>query len=139
MIKTYSELVSLATFEQRLNYLKLDEKRNEETKRARNLKQSFYRTKEWKQLRDHIIVRDNGCDMGLPKVYINSKIIVHHIIPIKEKDILNHTNLLISPDNLICVCYDTHKRIHYNISDVFISLERKPYDTSPWKNGGEKI
>lgn len=154
MIKTYSELIRLSTFEDRFNYLKIAGCVGQDTfGYDRFLNQNFYRSKEWKAFRDQIIVRDNGCDMGLEdypitdltyridansKIVYKVKIIIHHINPLTKNDILNHTNSLFDPENVICVSDKTHKAIHYGSLETAKPasfLERTPFDTCPWKKG----
>lgn len=135
-IKSYSELIQLETFEERLKYLKLDGKVASETfGYARHLNQVFYKTNEWKSIRDSIIVRDNACDLGIEDRDIYSHIIVHHINPITPDDIKNRSMKLLDPENLICTTKRTHDGIHYgNEKVVFVGLtERSQNDTIPWR------
>lgn len=139
MKKTYSELIRLPSWEERFNYAKLHGAVAGETFGAnRYLNQRFYQSKEWKRLKNEIILRDNGCDLGFPGYEIKGKIIVHHLTPIVLNDLLlnGSTDILLDPENLICVSYETHNAIHYGSSDYIKSrqyVERKPNDTCPWK------
>ena len=135
-IKTYSELIKLPTFEERFEYLKLNGVVSELTFGSeRYLNQMFYTSDEWRKLRNEIILRDNGCDLGIEGFDIHSKIFIHHMNPITEEDILQHSKYLIDPEYLICVSMRTHNAIHYgDISQVSSTpIERKPFDTCPWR------
>ena len=114
-IRTYSELIKFKTFEERFNYLKIDGCIGEETFGFdRYINQILYRSKEWRSLRRDIIVRDNGCDMGLEGYEINSTLIlIHHMNPIDINDIINKTEFLLNPEYLITVRKETHNAIHY--------------------------
>lgn len=133
--KSYSELVKLKTFKERYDYLKLNGVVAHETfGYDRYLNQDFYKSKEWKNLRDKIIIRDDGFDLGLEGYDIGGVIYVHHINPIKPDDIYKGSSLLFDPDNLICCSFNTHQAIHYG-DDTLIPqppLERKPGDTILW-------
>lgn len=136
MNKTYEELVKLKTFKERFRYLKLSGRIGEETFGFnRYLNQVFYRSKEWKQFRNKIIIRDNGCDLGIDGMEIHSKILIHHINPITKKDILERSELLMDENNVICVSHITHEAIHYGdeslLQDEYIP--RRPNDTIPWR------
>lgn len=137
-MRTYTELISLTTFEERFNYLKLDGQVGEDTFGFdRYMNQNFYRSVEWKRLRDSIIVRDMGCDLGIPGEDIYGKILIHHMNPITSNDILHQTELLLDPEYLICVSHRTHNAIHYGNEQLIKKpgyVERKPNDTCPWKH-----
>lgn len=137
MIRTYSELIQLPTFEERFRYLKLDGNVAESTFGFdRYLNQQFYRSREWRRLRDEIIVRDNGCDLGINEFPIYGKILIHHMNPISSKDILDMTDYLLNPEYLICTVYETHNAIHYGDADQIPYkelIERTPNDTCPWR------
>lgn len=137
MIRTYDELIKRQTFLQRFNYLKLGDKIGKETfGYDRYLNQRFYKTPEWKKLRDEIIIRDDGCDLGHPDFPIYGRIIIHHMNPLTKDDILHSTEYLLDPKYLICVSHDTHNAIHYGSSDLLLIDEpviRKPNDTCPWR------
>lgn len=139
MILTYNELIRLPTFEERLSYLLLHGRVGAETFGFdRWLNQHFYRSEEWKQLRRKIIIRDNGCDLGVDGYDIQGAILVHHMNPIVADDIVNCTPYLMNPDFLISTSFDTHQAIHYENADLLkvapiYPTERKPNDTCPWK------
>lgn len=137
MIRTYSELMKLPTYEERLQYLMLNGRVGEDTFGSRRyLNQVFYRSYEWQKFRKEIILRDKGCDLGLEGYEILGKIYIHHINPIYIKDIEEKDlDILLNPENAISVSFDTHQRIHYeNMSDVNnLPIERSPNDTCPWK------
>lgn len=136
MIRTYSEMCDLSTFKERFYYLKLEGTVGEDTFGSkRYLNQILYKTKEWLMLRDKIIVRDNGCDLGVVGREILGRIIVHHINPITIEDVLNRNPKVFDPNNLITCSDMTHKAIHYGDEQLLISepIERSKYDTCPWK------
>lgn len=137
MIRTYSDLVTLPTFEDRFNYLKLSGEIGIETFGFdRYLNQKFYRSEEWKRIRRDVIIRDKACDMALNGMDINSGIIVHHMNPISVKDIVEWTPYLMDPEYLICVSIKTHNAIHYgddSIIDYYKVTERIRNDTCPWR------
>lgn len=135
-IKTYSELITLPTFIERYNYLRLNGNIGEDTFGFdRYLNQKFYRSVEWKRIRDYVIVRDNGCDLGVEDREIMGKILIHHINPIRVKDIYYGTDFLLNPEYLVCVSHNTHNAIHYGDEGILIPepVERTKYDTCPWK------
>ena len=136
IIKTYSELIKLKTFEERYEYLKLGGIVGKETFGLdRYLNQTFYKTNEWQSIRDHVIVRDNGCDLGIEGREIHSRILVHHMNPITKEDILSRSKYLLNPEYLICTIKSTHDAIHYGDESLLIKLpvERRKNDTCPWK------
>lgn len=137
MIRTYSELVKLQTFKERYEYLKLGGLIGEETFGFdRYINQRFYKSQEWKNIRDSVIVRDNGFDLGVQDYPIKGKILIHHINPITSKDIASMSDFLLDPEYLITTSHTTHNAIHYG-DDSFIILntvvERSINDTIPWK------
>lgn len=135
-IRTYSELIKLPTFEERFEYLKLDGVVGEATFGFdRYLNQIFYRSPEWKAVRDDVIVRDNGCDLGIEGREIYGRILIHHMNPISKEDILNRSDFLLNPDYLISTIKNTHDAIHYSDSSILIldPIVRRPNDTCPWK------
>ena len=135
-IRTYSELILLPTFEERYEYLRLNGRVGEETFGFdRWLNQTFYKSEEWLSMRDKIIVRDNGCDLGISGRDIYSRILIHHMNPITKEDILRRSDILLNPEYLICVTPNTHRAIHYGNSNLLIKdlIERRPNDTCPWK------
>ena len=137
MIKTYSELIRIPSFEERFEYLRLNAKVCQETfGNFRYLNQKFYRnTPEWKSIRRKVIIRDNGCDLAFQGREIYDRVYIHHITPITIDDILNETELLYDLENLICVSFDTHQAIHYGNSELLVldPIVRQPNDTSPWR------
>lgn len=135
-IRTYSELIQFPTFEERFRYLQLSGSVGKETFGFdRYLNQNFYRSSAWKRVRDQVIVRDNGCDLGIDDRIIYGKILIHHMNPINDEDILNMTDILLNPEYLICVTLDTHNAIHYGDDDLLIKepVVRFKNDTCPWK------
>lgn len=136
MIRTYQELILLPTFEQRFNYLKLNGSIGTQTFGFdRYLNQMFYRSKEWKKIRNQVIVRDEGCDLALKDNEIFGRIYIHHMNPIQVKDILDQSDYLLNLDYLVCVSMDTHNAIHYGDYSLLLRgpVERTPNDTCPWK------
>lgn len=135
-IRTYSELIQYNTLLDRYRYLKLGGKVGEETfGMDRYLNQQFYKSKEWRKVRDEIIIRDGACDLGLPDREITSRIIIHHMNPITKYDILNKTEFLLNPEYLICTLKRTHDAIHYGDESLLFNelVERSANDTCPWK------
>ena len=136
-IRTYSELTKYSTFEERFKYLSLKGQVGEETYGFdRWFNQRFYRSQEWKQVRNLIIVRDSGCDLGVKGREIPGRIIVHHINPILVEDIRDASDYLLNPEYLICVSNITHQAIHYGDENLLISepVIRTVNDTCPWKH-----
>lgn len=135
-IKRYSELITLPTFEERYRYLRLGGKVGEETFGFdRWLNQKFYKDPEWLKIRDAVIIRDNGCDLGIPDREIHSRILVHHMNPITKDDILHRSKFLLDPEFLICTVKNTHDAIHYGDESLLIlpPVERSKNDTCPWR------
>lgn len=136
-IRTYSELITLSTFEERYKYLQLSSSIGEETFGFdRYLNQNFYRSKEWKRIRDFVIIRDNGCDLGIEDRTIHGKIIIHHMNPIGTKDIQDVSDYLLNPEYLICTTHQTHNAIHYGDENLLVRnpIERTANDTCPWRH-----
>lgn len=136
-IRTYSELITLSTFEERYKYLQLSSSIGEETFGFdRYLNQNFYRSKEWKRIRDFVIIRDNGCDLGVEDRTIHGKIIIHHMNPIRTKDIQDVSDYLLNPEYLICTTHQTHNAIHYGNENLLVRnpIERTANDTCPWRH-----
>ena len=137
IIRTYSELITLPTFEKRYEYLRLGGKVGKETFGFdRYLNQMFYKTEEWIRIRNQVIVRDNGCDLGIEDREIYGRIIVHHMNPITMTDLINRSPLILDPEYLISTVKSTHDAIHYGDDDLLIKdpIERSINDTCPWKN-----
>lgn len=135
-IKTYSKLIRMPTFQERYEYLKLDGIVGKETFGFdRYLNQIFYRSQRWKQIRDQVIIRDNGCDLAVEGHDIYGRILIHHMNPITVDDIENESELLFNPEYLITVTHQTHNAIHYGNENLLMILpkERSKNDTCPWK------
>ena len=136
MIKSYLEMSKFLSFEERLDYLMLDGKVGEDTFGFdRYLNQALYKSKEWKGLREKIIIRDNGCDLGVEGYEINDRILIHHINPISQEDILQRASCVFDPNNLISVTKRTHDAIHYSSALIVTNKpkSRTYNDTCPWK------
>ena len=136
-IKTYSELITLPSFEERFEYLNLQGRIGEETFGFdRYLNQIFYRSQKWKSIRNYVISRDNGCDLGLEGFEIYGKIIIHHMNPITLKDIERESDFLLNPEFLICTTHNTHNAIHYGDRSLLMTgpIVRTKNDTCPWRH-----
>ena len=136
-IRTYSQLKQLQTFEERYDYLKLGGIVGEDTFGFdRYMNQNFYRSREWKRVRDEVIMRDNGCDLGVDGHEIRGKILIHHMNPITSEDIHRVSDYLLNPEYLICVTHRTHNAIHYGDESLIVSapIERTQNDTCPWRH-----
>lgn len=136
MIRTYSELIKFKTFEDRYKYLRLYGEVGKDTfGHSRYLNQDFYRSREWKRIRDEVIVRDNGCDLGVDGFEIYDRIYIHHMNPITIEDYADYNiERLLNLETLICVSFNTHQAIHYGDESLLpqIPIERKPGDTKLW-------
>lgn len=135
MVRSYSELRRLQTFEERYRYLALRGKVGESTfgfNRWAN--QAFYRSTEWRHIRDTIIVRDNGCDLGIEGYEIHHGLFIHHLNPITLQQIESGDPCILDPNNLITVTHNTHNAIHYGDERMLTRqlVERKPGDTKLW-------
>lgn len=136
MIKTYTELSKLKTFEERFAYLAEGGLIGDRTfGGSRYINQNFYRSKEWKQIRDSVIIRDRGFDLGIDGRPIHGIVIVHHMVPLKIEDIMYQTPFLIDPEYMICTSHQTHNAIHYGSLETAPSdyVPRSPNDTCPWR------
>ncbi len=134
-IRTYKDLIKLKSFKERYEYLKLDGVIGTSTfGHDRYLNQKFYKSKEWIAIRNFVIVRDNGCDLGIEGNELHERVIVHHMNPITIDDIKNKKEIILDPDYLICVSELTHKAIHYGDSNLLPKdpIIRKPNDTKLW-------
>lgn len=134
--RTYSEMKRFRTFEERFNYLKLEGRVGEETfGYDRYINQMLYKSSRWLRLKDKIIIRDNGCDLGIEGREIHGPVTIHHINPITVEDILNEDPMVFDPDNLVCVSHMTHNAIHYSDENILIRdpIVRSEHDTCPWK------
>lgn len=137
IIRTYSELITLPTFIERYKYLRIGGTVGADTFGFdRYLNQAFYKSEEWKSIRRHVIIRDCGCDLGIEGREIHERILIHHINPISEEDILDRSDLLLNPEYLISTSHRTHNAIHYGDDSILIDmpLERRKNDTCPWKH-----
>ena len=136
ILRTYSELCQLSTFNERYEYLKLSGRVGQSTFGFdRYLNQIFYKSPEWRSVRNEIIVRDNGCDLGIEGRDIYGRIYIHHMNPFLVKDIIDRTDILLNPEYLIATTFNTHQAIHYSDAGLLIPdpIERRPNDTCPWK------
>ncbi len=136
MLRTYTELSRLKTFEERFEYLSLPGKIGVSTFGFdRLLNQTFYRSKEWKRVRDKVIVRDHACDMGVRGFEIERGLLVHHINPISIEDIESRNLDILESEFLVCVSHNTHNAIHFGDGSRLVRLppERKPHDTILWR------
>ena len=136
-IRTYSELIRLPTFIERYRYLKLNGRVGEETCGfERYLNQRFYQTsQEWKRIRNHVIARDLGRDLGCEGYDIYGKIFIHHMNPMAIADIVEFNPDILDPEFLICTTFNTHNAIHYGSEALLVTdpIVRKPNDMCPWK------
>ena len=136
-IRTYSELILLQTSEERFKYLQLNGCVGDDTFGFdRYINQNFYKSAEWKRIRDQIIIRDNGCDLALEGYEIYGRILIHHMNPITVKDVELSTEYLMNPEYLICVTHNTHNAIHYGDEKLLMKgpVVRTKNDTCPWKH-----
>lgn len=137
ILRTYDELIQFPSYEERFEYLKLGGKVGEDTFGFdRYLNQTFYKTEEWKNIRNEVIIRDNGCDLGSPDHEIRgNRIIVHHMNPITKEDILNRSEYLLNPKYLITTIKSTHDAIHYGDENLLPKgpVVRTKNDTCPWR------
>ena len=136
VIRTYTELMKLQTFEERFRYLKLVAQVGKETFGFdRYLNQEFYHSQEWKSIRNEVIVRDNACDLGIPGREMSKYILIHHMNPISKDDLIHQTDFLLNPEYLICTSKRTHSAIHYGDESLLFGdiIERSKDDTCPWR------
>ena len=136
MIRTYRELKSFTSFEERYQYLKLSGRVGEKTFGFdRILNQLLYSSPRWKRTRDDIIIRDMGCDLGIEGFELEGRILVHHMNPISLEDIEEENDDIFNPEFLICNSLNTHNAIHYGDETKLIRLPvaRTRNDTCPWK------
>lgn len=134
--KCYTELSKLTTFNERFNYLKLDGIVGEETfGYDRILNQLLYKSKKWKKVRDEVLIRDNGGDLGLEDYPINGRAIIHHMNPITVEDVLNDKPEIFDPEYLITVSNSTHNAIHFSNENNLQKdpIERTQNDTCLWR------
>lgn len=136
-IRTYSELITIPTFEERFEYLQLKGSVGKDTfGYDRYLNQVLYRSPEWKRLRNQIIIRDGGCDLACDGYDIYGKVLIHHLNPITVEDVLTRSRKVFDPDNLVCVSHSTHNAIHYGDVDLLVTgpIIRTKNDTCPWRH-----
>ena len=136
IFRTYSELILLPSFKERFRYLKLDGVVGKETFGCnRWLNQELYHSAEWKRFKDKILIRDNGCDLGVEGFEIRGAAIIHHLNPISFDDILNRNPCVFDPENAVCTQLRTHNAIHYGDESLLNlnTVERRPNDTCPWR------
>ena len=136
-IKTYSELITIPTFEERFEYLQLKGSVGKDTfGYDRHLNQVLYRSPEWKRLRNQIIIRDCGCDLACDGYDIYGKVLIHHLNPITVEDVLARSRKVFDPDNLVCVSHNTHNAIHYGDVGLLVTgpIIRTKNDTCPWRH-----
>lgn len=136
-IKTYSELITIPTFEERFEYLQLKGSVGKDTfGYDRHLNQVLYHSSEWKRLRNQIIIRDCGCDLACDGYDVYGKVLIHHLNPITVEDVLARSRKVFDPDNLVCVSHNTHNAIHYGDVDLLVTgpIIRTKNDTCPWRH-----
>ena len=136
-IRTYSELITIPTFEERFEYLQLKGSVGKDTfGYDRYLNQVLYRSHEWKRLRNQIIIRDGGCDLACNGYDVYGKVLIHHLNPITVEDVLARSRKVFDPDNLVCVSHNTHNAIHYGDVDLLVTgpIIRTKNDTCPWRH-----
>lgn len=137
IMRTYSELITIPTFRERYEYLKLRGRVGEDTFGFdRYLNQVFYKSKEWKSIRDYVIARDLGRDLAMEGYEIYGRILIHHMNPIRKEDILYRSDLLLNPEYLVCTSKNTHDAIHFSDDSLLMAepIERTKNDTCPWKH-----
>ena len=135
-MKTYQEMMTYPTFEERFEFLRLNGRVGSDTFGFdRYLNQVLYRSPEWRRVRDRVILRDNGCDLGHPDYPIGGRVIIHHMNPLTVEDVEERNPIIFDENMLICVSHNTHNAIHYGDSNLLPKppIERKPNDTCPWK------
>ena len=133
--RTYSQLAHLPRFEDRFEYLMLGGSVGKETfGHERHLNQSFYRSREWRRVRDVVIARDEGCDLGIPGYEIHDMVVIHHMNPMVASDIIQADDDIINPEFLITVTHRTHNAIHYGDLTLLTPplVVRTPGDTKLW-------
>lgn len=135
-MRSYSELAKLNTFEERFKYLMIGGAVGVETFGFdRYLNQALYNSSEWKRVRNEVILRDNGCDLGIEGYEVNKRILIHHMNPISINQVLNRDPIIFDPEYLISTTHATHNAIHYGDESIltnYIPVERTPGDTRLW-------
>lgn len=135
-MRNYRELSRLKTFDERFEYLKIGGLVGESTFGfERYLNQTLYNSSKWRRLRNQIIIRDNGCDLGVEGYEVQGIIIVHHMNPISVDDLKDFSDDIFNPEYLICVSLTTHNAIHYGDKSLIPQepVDRRPGDTCPWR------
>jgi len=135
MIRTYAELATFGTFEERFRYLSLRGEVGRSTFGFdRWLNQEFYRSRLWKLARREVIARDQGCDLGIPGYEIYDKVLIHHMNPIESGQILHGDESILDPEFLVCISHRTHNAVHYGDESQLINpfIERRAGDTKLW-------
>lgn len=135
-IKCYSELITIPTFIERYQYLKIGGRVGADTfGHDRYLNQILYHSGEWLDFRDEIIIRDNGCDLAHPDFEIHGQILIHHINPITVEDVLRRDPKIFDPENVISTVLNTHNAIHYGDESqlMLLPITRTKNDTCPWR------
>ena len=136
MIRCYNDLIQLKTFEERFQYLKIHGKVGEETFGLdRYINQQLYKSQRWRSTRSRIIIRDDGCDLGIDGRQLDDYIVVHHMNPITLEDIEEERDIVFDPDYLICCSTRTHRAIHFGDENLLIRdpVIRRPNDTCLWR------
>lgn len=136
MFKTFAELKQLQTFEERYKYLRIGGSVGESTfGYDRYINQLLYSSYRWRDVRDKVIIRDRGCDLGIPGYEINDRIYIHHMNPLRKEDFTEENNDIFDPNFLICTSRRTHQAIHYGDESLLPQLPiiRRPGDTCPWR------
>ena len=136
-IRTYSELITIPTFEERFEYLRLNGEVGQATfGYDRYLNQTLYNSPEWRKFRSGIIIRDNGCDLACEGYDIHGRMLIHHINPITPRDIRDRNPMIFDPENVITTVHNTHNAIHYGDENLLDKppIERSRNDTCPWRS-----
>lgn len=139
-MRRYSELILLPTFEERYEYLRLDGHTCEDLDSNRLLRQMVYRTARWREVRDAVILRDNGCDLAVSDRVLGSRVTIHHLNPLTTSDVQSMSGAIFDLENLVCCSHNTHMAIHYGSFDLLVPttvVRRSPYDTCPWRKPNE--
>lgn len=134
-MKTYSELSRYSSFEERFQYLRLHGAVGRTTFGFdRHINQLFYRSQEWKSVRNFVIVRDDGCDLGVPGYEIGGQLLIHHINPMRIEDVVHGEEWILDPEYLITTTHNTHNAIHYSDESLLpkVVVARNPGDTKLW-------
>lgn len=142
MIRSYSEMIKFPTLQERFDYCALGQNVGDQTfGYERYMNQVFYRSYEWRKIKRTVILRDNGCEFGLPDYPIGGKIVVHHLNPLTADDILTGSDYLRDPEYLVCVSLLTHNAIHFGTAELLPQeyIPRSPDDTCPWKKGEKDV